>query len=118
MHHRAQTRFPTPILNSGKVDGEVSVSFTIKNTSNRSGAETAEVYASFPPSAEEPPKRFVGWQRAQLNLCESKRVSLKIQPQYLSIFDVDKDEWSPVPGQYKFFVGGRRKTYPYARECA
>src|SRR5213079_24548 len=37
------------------------VSFTIKNTGNRRGTEVAEVYASLPASAGEPPKRLVGW---------------------------------------------------------
>jgi beta-glucosidase len=88
-----------------KVDVEVSVSFTIKNTGNRAGAEVAEVYASLPPSAAEPPRRLIGWQKAQLNPGESRQVSLKIPAQYLSIFDVDKNEWSVVPGDYTFLVG-------------
>jgi beta-glucosidase len=100
------------------VDGGVSVNFTIKNTANRAGAEVAEVYASFPPSAGEPPKRLIGWQKAQLNPGESKQVSLKIQTQYLSILDIDKDQWSLVPGEYTFFVGGRQRTCRYGRKCA
>lgn len=94
------------------VDGEVSVNFTIKNTGNRAGAEVAEVYASFPPSAGEPPRRLIGWQKAQLNPGESRQVSLKIQTQYFSIFDVDKDEWSLVPGEYTLFVGGSSENLP------
>jgi len=95
-----------------KVDGGVSLNFTIKNTGNRTGAEVAEVYASLPPSAGEPPKRLIGWQKAQLNPGESKQVSLRIQTQYLSIFDVGKDEWSLVPGQYTLFVGGSSENLP------
>jgi len=95
-----------------KVDGGVSLNFTIKNTGNRSGVEVAEVYASLPPSAGEPPKRLIGWQKAQLNPGESKQVSLRIQTQYLSIFDVGKDEWSLVPGQYTLFVGGSSENLP------
>jgi len=92
--------------------GGVSVNFTIKNTGSRAGAEIAEVYASFPASAGEPPKRLVGWQKSQLNPGESKQVSLKIQTQYLSIFDVAKDEWSLVPGKYTFLVGGSSEDLP------
>jgi beta-glucosidase len=95
-----------------KVDGGVSLNFTIKNTGNRSGAEVAEVYASLPPSAGEPPKRLIGWQKAQLNPGESKQVSLRIQTQYLSIFDVGKDEWSLIPGEYTIFVGGSSENLP------
>ncbi len=35
------------------------VTFTVANTGNRAGAEVAEVYASLPASASEPPKRLV-----------------------------------------------------------
>jgi len=95
-----------------KVDDGISVSFTIKNTGHRAGAEIAEVYASFPPSAGEPSKRLIGWQKTQLNPGESRQISLEIQPQYLSIFDVDKDEWSLVPGEYTFFVGSSSENLP------
>jgi beta-glucosidase len=95
-----------------KVEGGVSVNFTIKNTGNRSGAEVAEVYASLPLSAGEPPKRLIGWQKARLNPGESKEVSLKIQTQYLSIFDVGQDKWRLVPGEYTLLVGGSSENLP------
>jgi beta-glucosidase len=95
-----------------KLGDGVSVSFTIKNTGNRSGAEIAEVYASFPPSAREPPRRLIGWQKALLNPGESKQISLKIQTQYLSVFDVRKDEWSLIPGEYTLFAGGSSESLP------
>ncbi len=95
-----------------KVDGGVSVSFSIKNTGDRAGAEIAEVYAAFPPSAGEPPRRLIGWQRTQLNPGESKHVSLEIPAQYLSVFDVDKDQWTLVPGEYTFFAGGSSENLP------
>jgi len=50
-----------------------------------------------------------------LNPAESRQVSLKIQTQYLSIFDVDKDEWSLVPGEYTLFVGGSSENLPLGR---
>jgi beta-glucosidase len=38
-----------------------SVSFTVRNTGRRAGAEIAQVYASLPASANEPPKRHFGF---------------------------------------------------------
>lgn len=99
-----------------KDDGGVSVNFTIQNTGNRAGAEVAEVYASLPPSAGEPPMRLIGWQRTQLNPGESKRVSLNIQPQYLSVLDVGQDEWRLVPGEYTIFVGGSSENLPLLQQ--
>ncbi len=99
-----------------KDDGGVSVNFTIQHTGNRAGAEVAEVYASLPPSAGEPPMRLIGWQRTQLNPGESKRVSLNIQPQYLSVLDVGQDEWRLVPGEYTIFVGGSSENLPLRQQ--
>ncbi|MEI9976644.1 MAG: hypothetical protein WDO73_34070 [Ignavibacteriota bacterium] len=38
-----------------------SVTFTVRNTGKRAGAEIAQVYAGLPASAQEPPKRLVAW---------------------------------------------------------
>ena len=70
------------------------------------------------PRVQETSRRLIGWQKAQLNPGESRQVSLKIQTQYFSIFDVDKDQWSLVPGEYTLFVGGSSENLPLRRECA
>lgn len=90
----------------------VAVTFTIKNTGNRAGAEVAEVYASLPASAGEPPKRLIGWRRVELAPGESKQVSVEVPQQYLSIFDVSKDAWQLVPGEYNIMVGGSSQSLP------
>jgi beta-glucosidase len=88
------------------------VSFTVTNTGNRAGAEIAEVYASLPVSANEPPKRLVGWNKVQLKAGESKEVSVDVDPKYLSIFDVKRNGWQLVPGEYSFLVGGSSQSLP------
>jgi beta-glucosidase len=88
------------------------VAFTVTNNGSRAGAEVAEVYASLPASANEPPKRLVGWSKVQLNAGESKEVSLDIDPKYLSIFDVKQHGWQLVPGEYGFMVGGSSQSLP------
>jgi beta-glucosidase len=90
----------------------VSVSFTVTNSGSRAGAEVAEVYAALPASAGEPPKRMVGWSRVKLNSGESKTVTVDIDPEYLSIFDVDKNGWNLVPGDYTIMVGGSSQDLP------
>lgn len=85
---------------------QVSVSFTVKNTGSRAGAEIAEVYASLPASAGEPPKRLVGWAKVQLAPAESKSVTVTIPQQYLSIYQEAGDSWKLVPGDYAVAVGG------------
>jgi beta-glucosidase len=91
---------------------KVKVTFTIANTGARAGAEVAEVYAALPASAQEPPKRLVGWSKVKLEPGEKRTVTLEIEPKYLSIFDEAKDAWTLVPGEYTFLVGGSSQDLP------
>ena len=94
---------------SGK---QPQVSCKVANTGERAGAEVVQVYVALPASAGEPPKRLVGWQKVQLARGESKTVNLRLDSQYLSMFNVDKDDWELVPGEYKVFVGGSSRSTP------
>jgi beta-glucosidase len=89
-----------------------SVSFTVKNTGERGGAEIAQVYATLPEAAGEPFKRLVGWQRIELARGESKSVSVAVDPRVMSIFDEQKNAWSLLPGAYKIFVGPSSRETP------
>ena len=91
---------------------EVKVTFNVKNTGKRDGAEVAQVYVSLPASAEEPPKRLVAWDKVQLAAGETKALSLTIDPMYLSIFNVDSNSWELVPGEYRFYAGGSSRNTP------
>ena len=97
-------------ITRGKDD--VHVSFTVTNTGARPGAEIAEVYAGLPAAAGEPPKRLVGWSKIKLNAGESKEASVAIDPKYLSIFNVDKNAWQLLPGDYTILVGGSSQSLP------
>jgi beta-glucosidase len=89
-----------------------TVTFSVKNTGGRPGAEIAEVYAALPAEAGEPPKRLVGWSKVKLQAGESKEVTLDIDGAYLSIFDEASDSWRMVPGTYLFMVGGSSQDLP------
>lgn len=96
-------------LTSGK---SVRLSFNLANTGTRAGAEIAEVYAVLPANAAEPPKRLVGWSKVKLAPGESKEVTIEIDPWYLSIFNVDRNVWQLLPGEYTFLVGGSSRSLP------
>lgn len=90
----------------------LTVTFDVRNAGKAAGAEVAQVYVSFPANAGEPPKRLVAWDKMQLAAGESKAVTLTVDPLHLSIFDVDKDAWVVLPGEYKVFVGGSSRSTP------
>jgi beta-glucosidase len=88
------------------------VTFTMKNTGKRAGAEVAEVYASLPAAAAEPPKRLVGFSKVKLNPGESKEVAIEVDAKFLSIFNVEQNAWQLLPGEYGFMVGGSSQNLP------
>jgi beta-glucosidase len=91
---------------------ETTVTFTVKNTGSRAGAEIAQVYAALPPSAGEPPKRLVAWSKVRLEAGESRQVSLTVDPLYLEVFDENASAWKLVPGSYAFLVGASSQDLP------
>ena len=97
---------------SGLKAGIDTVTFTVRNTGKRAGAEIAQVYAALPSAAQEPPKRLVAWDRIPLAPGESKTVTLAIDPKFLSIFNEQKDGWELLPGEYQFLVGGSSRSTP------
>ena len=95
---------------------ETTVTFTVKNTGSRAGAEIAEVYAALPASAGEPPKRLVGWSKVQLRAGESSEITVSVSSEYLSIFDEAQNAWKLVPGSYSFMVGGSSQELPLVQK--
>jgi len=90
----------------------VKVTFTVTNTGRRAGAEIAEIYASLPAAAGEPPKRLVGWSKVNLEAGEKKTVVVEIDPKYLSIFDEEKGGWTLLSGDYTVLAGGSSQDLP------
>ncbi len=90
----------------------LTVSFKLKNTGSRAGEEIAQVYLTLPASTQEPPKRLVGWSKIALGPGEQKDVAVKIEPLMLSVFNVDRNAWEIVPGEYKVRVGASSRDLP------
>jgi beta-glucosidase len=90
----------------------MTVSFTVKNIGGRAGTEIAQVYASLPDAAGEPPKRLVGWARVELAPGESKQVSVPVSRHHLTIFDEGSNSWKLVPGSYTVLAGGSSQDLP------
>lgn len=96
----------------------VSVSFTVRNTGKRAGTEIAQVYASLPEAAGEPPKRLIGWARVELAAGESKQVSIPVDRNRLTVYDEASDGWKLVPGNYVVLAGGSSQDLPLHQQIA
>jgi beta-glucosidase len=88
------------------------VSFEVKNTGARSGTEIAQVYVKLPSAGGEPFQRLVGWERVDLEPGASKRVSVKVDPEMLSIYDERKSGWTLLHGTYGVSVGASSAETP------
>ena len=96
-----------------KVDSSAqTASFTVKNTGQRAGTETAQVYAKLPKGADETFKRLAGWTRVTLGAGESKTVTVPIDKRVLQTFDEAKNGWNFASGDYAVFVGGASDNVP------
>jgi beta-glucosidase len=88
------------------------VSFTVKNTGKRTGTEIAQIYASLPDAAGEPPKRLVGWIRVELRPGEAKQVSVPVGRDRLTVYDDVSDSWKLIAGSYVVCVGDSSQNLP------
>ena len=111
-HGLSYTGYAYSGLKTSASGGEVKVTFSVRNTGKRAGAEIAQVYASLPANTAEPPKRLVAWEKVQLAPGETKTVSLSIPPLHLAVFNEAKDAWEVVTGDYKLLVGGSSRETP------
>jgi len=93
-------------------DQHKQVSFTVKNTGPRAGAEIAQVYAQLPSAANESFKRLVAWDRIPLAPGESKTITLPLNAMCLSIFDTQKNNFTQLPGDYKIHAGSSSRDLP------
>lgn len=95
-----------------------TVRFTVKNTGKRAGAEVSEVYAMLPASANEPPKRLVGYDKTMLQPGESREVTVDVDPLYLAVYDNANGKMKVIPGKYTFAAGGSSQSLPLKQEVA
>jgi beta-glucosidase len=89
-----------------KSNGEVVVTATIENTSNRAGDEVAQLYVSYPKSKIDRPAKFLrGFQRVTINPGEAKSIQIPLKAHDLAYWDIGKHKWIVELGQIKLMLG-------------
>jgi beta-glucosidase len=82
------------------------VSFDVKNTGSREGAEVAQVYVGDThASVPRPPKELKGLSKVQLHPGETKNVSVILDKRAFSYYDVAQKQWRAEPGEFEVLIG-------------
>jgi len=95
------------------VQGNFTVTATVKNTGSRAGAEVVQVYVE-PPKAEtpRPVRELKAFAKVGLNPGESKTVTLTLLRDDLAYWNPQTKSWTITPGSYTACVGGSSRDLP------
>jgi beta-glucosidase len=99
-------------VSSAPHGGYVDVGVDVTNTGQRSGADVAQVYVSFPTAAGEPPQQLKGFQRVTLSAGQRQHVKLRLDERAFSTWNSAKSEWNVVGGTYTVRAGDSSTNLP------
>jgi beta-glucosidase len=84
----------------------LKVSFEIRNTGDRAGAEVAQLYvAAARPTVERPLRELKGFTKVFLVPGESKQTTLLLDRRSFAYFDSRTSQWRTDPGRYEISIG-------------
>ena len=82
------------------------VTFTVKNTGERDGAEITQLYVSMKGSKiYRPEKELKGFAKVSLKSGESKKVTIAFDDKTFRYFNVKTDKWETEGGEYEVKIG-------------
>lgn len=85
---------------------ENGVTFTVKNTGERDGAEITQLYVSMKGSKiYRPEKELKGFAKVSLKSGESKKVTIAFDDKTFRYFNVKTDKWETEGGEYEVKIG-------------
>lgn len=92
--------------------GEAQVTLDVRNTGQRAGTETVQLYIHehYAPVST-PVKQLRGFARVALEAGEKKTVSLNLTPEDLQLLDQDM-HWRVVPGDFEIMAGKSSADIP------
>ena len=88
-----------------KLNGD-RVSFTVKNTGDRAGAEIAQLYVSAKTGGVfRPAKELKGFRRVELAPGEEKTVEIGLDDRSFAVWNTAAGDWVVEPGRYSILIG-------------
>jgi beta-glucosidase len=91
----------------GTPQGDITVTFRLRNSSNVAGTEVAQAYIGrLPTSVPTPPRQLAGFARVTLGPRETQDVTITIPRRSLSYWDTGAQHWVTPSGRVPVYVGG------------
>src|SRR5438445_10749792 len=82
------------------------VSFDVKNTGSREGADVAQVYVGDTHAkVPRPPKELKGFSKVSLRAGETKRVTVPLDGRSLTYYDAVSKQWRAEAGDFEILIG-------------
>ena len=88
-----------------KEDGSVTLTVPVKNTGDREGTETIQVYVKALDYAEASIKDLRGFSKINLKPGESGKAEIVLDGEAFQYYDPSIDELSVKPGRYQILYG-------------
>ncbi len=93
-------------MSHGESGPRYEVSFDVKNTGTREGADVAQVYVGDTQTkVPRPAKELKGFFKVSLRPGETRKVSVMLDGRALSYYDVNAKQWRADPGDFNVLVG-------------
>lgn len=87
-------------------DDKVRVSFDLKNTGMIDASEVAQIYVrDIQSSVPRPVKELKGYEKVYLRHGETKHVTVELNKEAFSFYDVDRHSFTVEPGDFEIMVG-------------
>jgi len=107
------TKFEFGQLSVKATQDGYEVSFNVKNTGARAGAEVAEVYVSEKhPRLPRPPKELKAFARVELKPGETRPAVVSLDARSFAYYDVASKSWRGDPGEFEVLVGASADDLP------
>ena len=86
-------------------DGSVTITIPVKNTGNREGSETIQVYVKALDYADASIKDLKGFAKLNLKSGETGKAEIVLDGESFQYYDPSIDELSTKPGRYQILYG-------------
>ncbi len=89
-----------------ELDGE-KVKVTVKNTGERTGKETVQLYVGFssPSEMKRPVKELRDFDKIELAPGESKTIEFEMNERWFAFYNIENHKWNTSEGEYTIYVG-------------